>query len=172
MKTKIPLLTLLGLSLTATAQTNQTPPATVGGFAGQVITWGTSFDTNSTTFLHPGQFWTAVSSGDALNNELGVSYKLLGGLAPEAIVRNGGVQGVLDSFQGGVGYSVRHWDFELRPYADAGYKFPDAEKKVFGEFGLRVSKAISTYGYVLVGYGVQTCHKGQQVFEAGAGFAF
>lgn len=90
--------------------------------------------------------------------ELGVSYDTFApttgtAIAPEAVFRNIGAGGDLLSYQGGVGFSVIHYDTKLTGYIDGGNN--QQVSRVFIEFGLRVKKAITAHTYGGVGLGLQ-----------------
>jgi hypothetical protein len=186
-------LAILAFALQARAQTN---PITSGQwvqanmsesvapidqvtFVQTVTGFFTSFNTNlDCTFTNRGTLWAGVANnigggGSALQNELGFSYTVWGGAAPEVIIRNGGMSGSVDSLQGGLSYGYVVVDTRLAAYLDGGYSWDT--KKAYGEIGARVSKALTTHTFAQVSYGVQitgTSGAPPQVLVASAGFTF
>lgn len=158
------------------AQTNG-----VGSFFGTVQQYFTTFNPNLTnTFNGKASLWTGVDSlsGNkaSIANEIGVSYNVYGILDVESVTRDGGVSGTLVSQAVGLNANFKLLDTRLTVYADAGYvldgpagsKFGD---NLFGEVGLRVSKALSEHTYAWVGLGAQFPTQAR-VFSGGVGFTF
>ena len=165
------------LAFTAPAQTNTpTPPADSGSFMGTVTSYFTSFNTNldGTFGLSKASLWTGVDSIQGgkvpLANEIGMSYKLIGPVSGEAVVRDGGITGTIVSLQGGLGASVIVHDVRLTGYADGLY-LRQATEKLGAEIGLRVAKALTDHTYAWVGMGFQIPNDAR-VFSAGVGFTF
>ena len=177
MKTKLTILALALVSLTAVAQTN-TPGGTFFNTVGQYFT---SFNTNlAGTFQAKTTLWTGVDSvqggNSSLVNEIGLSYAIYGPLSLESITRDGGVAGTLVSQQVGFGANFVLIDTRLTAYADAGYRLdsPSTVKfrdNLYGEVGLRIAKALTEHTFAWVGLGVKVPQK-EEVFEGGVGFTF
>jgi hypothetical protein len=86
------------------------------------------------------------------------------------------VSGALVSQQVGLSANFKLLDTRLTVYADAGYLLdgPDNSKfqdNLFGEIGLRVSKALTEHTYAWVGLGAQFPTQAR-VFSGGVGFTF
>jgi hypothetical protein len=196
------LLASIGLCLLCTGlfaqNTDITPPTSPPSGAslpGQVLGYFTSFNTNLDSTFAANRFdlWAGASSiqGAAvpLVNDIGVSFdvwrpSLLGtnsktslALAPEAVIRNGGVAGSLVSLQGGVGVSAIIHDVKATLYLDGGGYLDDKDnpqafdQRLYGEIGLRVKKAFGQHFYGGVGLGAQFPDSAQ-VFSAFAGATF
>lgn len=165
-----------------------TPPASAGSFLGSLQGYFTSFNTNldSTFGASKLSLWTGVDSiqgGDtALANEVGLSYNVWQALAPEVVIRNSGVAGTLQSFQGGIGLNFVVHDVRLTLYGDGGDDLAlpttkNAKGKtvrgnpMYGEVGLRAQKALTAHTYAWTGIGAQL-PRNSQVFSAGVGITF
>jgi hypothetical protein len=188
------LLTLTLLTLAPLhAQTNAPPvitvitnqmgpaPATEASFIQTAFGYFTSFNPDlAGTFTNRGTVWAGVASivggpsGEpSLENELGVSYALGKGFAPELVLRNANVAGTVDSLQGGLSYGLVLIDTRVAAYADGGYDWNLS--KMYGEVGLRVQKALTAHTFAGVSYGVQilgTKGSPPQVLGAEVGFTF
>jgi hypothetical protein len=115
-----------------------------------------------------------------LANELGLDYKIWKQVAVESVTRNSGIAGTLVSQQLGLNLSFVIVDTKLTLYGDGGYEFadfpgavvqPKTRDRLYGEFGLRVAKALTLHTYTQIGIGVQL-PKSAQVFMAAVGFTF
>jgi hypothetical protein len=171
---------LLAMCVSAFAQTNPPPPASAQSFFSSVQNYFTAFNTNlDDTFQSRGNFWTGVDSiqgGDTpLANALGLSYTLYKKIDAHSVTRTGGVAGGLISQQAGLGLSFVVHDARLTLYADAGYELEGAHKslsdRLYGEVGVRASKALTEHTYAGVGIGGQF-PANRQVFSVFAGFTF
>lgn len=155
MKIKLISIVLALASFTAVAQTNiQTT------FFQSVSSYFTSFDTNSTTFKTPVDIWTADNYRSGVNSsaELGASYDLWHpstntAIAPEFVFRNAGIAGTVVGEQGGVDFSIIHYDAKLSAYLDLGYSQFDSRGYI--EVGIRAKKALSQNTYAGIGLGLQ-----------------
>jgi hypothetical protein len=180
------LLSILSFALVAcipflTSAQTAPPPPNNSSFFSSVTGYFSSFDTNNdTTFsANKGSVWTGVDSiqggTTTLANALGIDYKLFGPVAVESVTRNSGIAGTLVSENIGFHLSFVVHDTELQLYASGGYDMETAVRKtgdrLFGEFGLRVRKALTTHTYAGVGIGAQV-PANRQVFQAFAGFVF
>lgn len=185
MKKLVPLLCLLGLTLTLSAQTN-TPPAPAS-LPDTILGYFSSFDTNLVTFENRFDLWTGASSiqgaATPLVNDIGLSYDLYhssttnrgsGHIAfdLENTIRNSGVAGSVISEQGGLGFNVIVWDTKLTLYGNGGYFLDRGEShKVYGEVGLRAKKGIGQHFYLGVGVGAQF-PLSRQIYSAFTGVTF
>lgn len=169
----------LFLAASASAQVSTNGPA--GSFFNTVGSYFTSFNpTLTNTFNAKASIWTGMDSlsGNkaSLANEIGVAYNVYRPIDIESVTRDGGVTGTLVSQSIGVNANFKIIDTRLTIYADAGYtldslagtKFQD---NLFGEVGLRVSKALTDHTYAWVGLGVQFPNQAR-VFSGGVGFTF
>ncbi len=164
-------LCLCGL-LSARAQTNA-PPATPQSFVTSVQSYFTSFDTNSTTFSNRKfDLWTGMDYVQGVNTaaSLGLEYQISSGFAVESVTRNAGIAGIILSQQGGIGYSIVHYDTKITGYLDGGYDFDG--KRTFAEIGVRAKKALSANTYL--GIGISTRYPGGRTptFSVFTGFTF
>ena len=171
------------LTLPAARAQNNVPSTTTldePSFFNAAMGYFTSFNTNlSGTFTNKGTAWAGIDSniggGGAppIVNELGFSYAIWNGAAPELVLRNGGISGVVDSMQAGLSYSLVVVDTKLSAYADGGYSWDT--KKGYGEIGIRILKALTTHTFAYINYGVQvdgSSGSPPQVIGAGVGFTF
>lgn len=165
--------------LQAQVSTNA-PPANAGSFFSTVTGYFTAFNPDLTnTFSGKGTVFTSVDSiqGGAvpLANSLGLSYRLFGPVEAENVLRTSGIAGTVLSDQAGLNLGFQIIDTKLSLYADAGYdiasKTSSTKDQVYGEFGLRVFKALTSHTFGGVGIGVQVPNNAQ-VFSAYVGFTF
>lgn len=139
----------------ATAQTNAPVPTTPAAFAQQVGSWLTSFNTNETWANTPFSAWTAANfqSGAQTSAELGASYDLWHVstnlvFAPEAVIRNASIGGVVLSGAGGFSLAYEHYDLSLAGYVNGGYRLDLHTGQV--EFGVRAKKKMTTSTFTLL----------------------
>lgn len=148
-------------SLAATAQTSTNAPVSPQqSFVNSVGSYFSSFDTNSVTFSQPADLWIAENYRSGVNSsaEIGASYDLWKVstnlvVAPEGIIRNAGIAGVVVGEQIGAGLSYRKYDVKVTGYLDLGYSQFDSQP--YAEFGLRAKKALTANTYAGVGIGIQ-----------------
>jgi hypothetical protein len=168
------------LALGAHAQTNLQQ-----SFFNQVFTWGTSFDTNSVTFLNTrGMFDTGVESrtgdGVPLINDLHASYDLVAStnatsfrFGPDLLERNSGVAGTFLSTQGGLQVAEVHYDFRFGAAIDGGYwaNSPTVRHRLFGEISLNAEKALGSRTYTGLRFSQEFPRNAQGIY-AQLGFTF
>lgn len=153
-----------------------------GSLPQTILNYFTSFDTNATTFTsNRVDLWTGADSVQGavspLVQELGLSYDLVtvsskARLGIEAIERNTGLAGNLDSVQGGLDLSIIVWDTKLTLYGNGGYYFDPGEvQRIYGEVGFRAKKAVGQHFYMGVGTGIQIPRQ-RQVYEGFVGVTF
>lgn len=174
-------------SFVAQAQT-QTNPVT--GFFTQVFAWGTSFDTNSTTFLSTrGMLDTGVESrmgeGLALINDLHMSYDVVGTtystptnatsfrFGPDLVERNSGVTGTFVSVEAGPQVAIVIYDFRIGVALDGGYWANSAAVRhhLFGEACLDADKALGSRTYTGLRFSQEFPRSAQGIY-AKLGFTF
>lgn len=172
------LIGLLTLAFSAKAQLSTNS----GSFFDTALSYFTTFNTNldSTFGNAKGTVWTGVDSIQGgtthLANSLGLSYRVYNIVAIESITRNSGVAGTVVDQQFGFSLNFAVHDALLTAYGHMGYELdaPSGAKigdKVFGEIGLRVSKALTAHTFAGVGLGAQL-PKNTQVFSAFMGITF
>ena len=175
-KTRILIAAALLCAFTLTAQT---PPTDNQSFFKSVSLYFTELNTNldSTFGAMNGCASAGVASiqkgGVTLANDitLSIAPSKLKGFGFSASVRDSGVAGTIVSAQGGVEYHYITHDVDLTPYLHGGKWLMDTYKKPFAEIGLRVSKALTTHTYSMIGLGVQL-PTGGKVILGEAGFTF
>ncbi len=155
------------------------PTANPGSFIGSVQSYFTSFNTNldDTFGTAKGEFWVGADSlqgQDAnLANSIGFSSRVWKAVEIETVTRNSGIAGVILSEQIGFSLGFVVHDTKLSAYADGGYALADSRNKgrMYGEFGLRVRKALTAHTYAGVGIGAQF-PRNSQIATAFTGFTF
>lgn len=177
---------LVGVAVTNAQQTNN--PET--GFFTQVFQWGTSFNTNSTTFLATrAMLDTGVESrmgdGLALINDIHMSYDVVGAtysaptnisvlrFGPDLVERNSGVTGTFVSVEAGPQVAVIIYDFRIGLAVDGGYWANSAAVRhhLFGEACLDADKAIGSRTYMGLRFSQEFPRNAQGVYVK-AGFTF
>lgn len=138
------ILAIAGLVFGAQAQTNT--------FFQSTLDYFTTFNTNLTTFQTDRvNIWADAATVDASTTRasFGACVKVYDAFDVESITRNGAVGGTVVSEQGGVGYSLVHYDTKLTIYGHAGWRFDT--RQTYGCPGLRVMKALTPNTYAVVG---------------------
>lgn len=162
----------------------------VTNFFNQVIVWGTTFDTNNTTFLSTrGGLDTGVESrqgnGIALVNDIHLSYDLVGAtylaptnvtvlrFGPDVLERNSGVTGTFVSVQGGLQAAIVHYDLRLGVSFDGGYwaNQPGIRHSIYGEGAIEADKALGSRTYTGLRFS-QDFPKNSQGYYIKFGFRF
>ena len=185
MKKALAIIVLLAaVSLQAQITTNQPAiPTSPANIVQTTIGWLSDLDTNMPTFTgNKAMLWTGASSIQggpvSLVNDIGLSYDVfqvrktnsssIFYVAPEALMRSGGVSGTVVSWQAGVGAGVILYDLRIGLYADGGSYVIGVNKdqsKIYGEVGLRVMKGLGAHFAAGVGVGAQFPDN-RQVFSA------
>lgn len=179
---------LILVIITASSFVAMAEPTT--NFFTQVFTWGTSFDTNSTTFLATrGMFDTGVESriGDGLPliNDIHASYDVVGTtyltptnvsafrFGPDVLERNSGVTGTFVSAEGGIQAAIVHHDFRFGASLDGGYWSTTGAVRhhMFGEASLDADKAIGSRAYIGTRFSQEFPRSAQGIY-AKLGFTF
>lgn len=161
--------------------------APVSSFATTVLGYFTSFNADLTNVFATGKGYAFAGvdslqgGSQSLANSLVIDYRVFGGLALDTMTRNGGVSGTIMSQSLGLAYNLRVKDVNVCAFAHGGYDFTildtdldaagKAKSKLYGEFGVRAMKALTTHTFAGVGLSL-IVPDSRQCFTAFAGFTF
>ncbi len=168
-------------SLLAQTDTNTPPiPSGTGSFFDTAKNYFTSFNTNNddTFGLAKGEVAVGIDSiqggGATLANSVRVSYNAYKSVGVDAVVLDGGVAGTIIGYQVGPALNFVIHDAKLSLYGHAGYrqeKIANDPQQLYGEIGVRVSKALTAHTFAGVGVGVRLPNQ-ERIFSAFTGFTF
>lgn len=171
------------------AELSANAPKSVGNFGATVLDYFTSFNPDLTNVFtsNKGYAYAGVDSiqgGDtSLANSLCIDYKVFGGLALDAITRNGGVSGTIMSQSAGAAFNLPVKDVNVAIFLHGGYDFHAKDTldlsgavtkkadRMYGEFGARAMKALGKQTFAGVSLSATLPQK-EQIFSAFAGFVF
>jgi hypothetical protein len=170
-----------GPALVAQTDTNQPAlPTGAPSFFNSVQNYFTTFnpELDSTFGEQKGEFAIGIDSiqgtGVNLANSLRLSYNIYKSVGVDAVVRDTGVSGLLVSAQVGPSLNFVVHDAKLSLYAHIGHRQEEASdepEKIYGEVGVRISKALTKHTFAGIGMGVQTPGS-VRTFSAFTGFTF
>jgi hypothetical protein len=92
-------------------------------------------------------------------------------ISVEDTVRDSGIAGTVLSEGFGVGLTYVIHDTRLTAYLEGVYAMNELQDKYCAEFGLRISKALTTHTFAGVGIGMQLPSE-RKILSAFAGFTF
>lgn len=166
--------------LTASAQTNL-PALPVNNitFFQSLQAYFTTFNPELESTFASNNFcaWAGVSSvqgaGVPLQNEIGFSATVKKSFSTEVVFHDAGVAGVIVNVQAGPAFNFVVHDTKLTLYGHGGYNISSEVDgdRVYGEFGVRVQKALTKNTFAGLGMGVQV-PRGTRVFTVFTGFVF
>lgn len=147
-------------------------PTDQTSFINSAIGYFSAFNTNL-LWLDRGEVVTGVdsiqNSSVNLANSLRVSYDIWKVVSAEVGIRNSGIAGTIVDYKGGIGLNFKVVDTKLTLYGDGGYSRVD--RRALGEFGIRVSKKLTSHTFAGIGLGV-IVPQNAQVFQAFAGVSW